>query len=116
MVEIHTAPGSGPSGSGPNPTEIKQGRWCGGPEGGYMRLVDADAVIRMIDIMAETVYESAGAFVAGLNKAGKIIDSMTIFIPEQGMADGGLSVRLKNPPANPGTERNYGTGGEIIDL
>jgi hypothetical protein len=89
-----------------------------------MRLVDADAVIRMIDIMAETVYESAGtegnildnAFVAGLNKAGKIIDNMTIFVPEHGMVGSGLSVRLKNPPANPGTERNYGTGGEIIDL
>ena len=88
-----------------------------------MRLVDADAVIRILDIMTETIYDSAGrednivdnAFVAGMNKAGKIIDSMTIFIPEQGMADGGLSVRLKNPPANPGTERNYGTGGEIID-
>ena len=89
-----------------------------------MRLVDADAVIRMIGIMGETIYDSAGtednivdnAFVAGMNKVGKIIDSMTIFIPEQEMADGSLSVRLKNPPANPGTVRNYGTGGEIIDL
>jgi hypothetical protein len=89
-----------------------------------MRLVDADAVIRMIGIMTETVYESSGqegnildnAFVAGLKKAGKIIDNMTIFIPEQGMADGGLSVKLKNQPDNPGTERNYGMGGKIIDL
>ena len=89
-----------------------------------MRLVDADAVIRMIDIMGETLYDNAGreddilvnAFVAGMNKAGKIIDDMTIFVPEHGMVGSGLSVRLKNPPANPGTTRNYGTGGEIIDL
>lgn len=89
-----------------------------------MRLVDADAVIRIIDIMVETLYDSAGtednildnAFVAGMKKAGKIIDSMTMFIPEQEMVGSGLSVRLKNQPANPGTERNYGTGGEIIDL
>lgn len=89
-----------------------------------MRLVDADAVIRMIAIMAETLYNNAGteddilvnAFVAGMNKVGKIIDDMTIFVPEHGMVGSGLSVRLKNPPANPGTERNYGTGGEVIDL
>lgn len=89
-----------------------------------MRLVDADAVIRMIGIVVRTISsDEAGdgdiakiMEISGLNTAAEIIEGMTIFIPEREIADGGLSVRLKNPPANPGTERNYGTGGEIIDL
>ena len=78
----------------------------------------------MIQMAAEIIKESSGGeddiqdlmMIAGLHKAAEIIENMTIFIPEQEMAGSGLSVRLKNPSANPGTERNYGTGGEIIDL
>lgn len=89
-----------------------------------MRLVDADAVIRMIGVVVRTISSDEVGDgdimktmeISGLNTAVEIIEGMTMFIPEQGMAAGGLSVRLKNPPANPGTERNYGTGGEIIDL
>ena len=89
-----------------------------------MRLVDADAVIRMIGVVVRTISSDEVGDgdilktmeISGLNTAVEIIEGMTMFIPEQGMADGSLSVRLKYPPANPGTERHYGTGGEIIDL
>jgi molybdenum cofactor biosynthesis enzyme len=89
-----------------------------------MRLVDADAVIKMIGIVVRTISSDEVGDgdimktmeISGLNTAVEIIESMTMFIPEQETVGSGLSVRLKNLQANPGTERNYGTGGEIIDL